>query len=881
MRLWEATDKAFAASDAFMDAHLTPRDPKERPLFLGLGRWRALRDLGRVREDWKHLADTSQARDRWVDEWQDPKAVLDPAARLDQSATKTVGLLRMLESYAGEAVVDKSLEGLPVKFEDFYARLRARSERPLPEWDQFSLWLTQVGLPMLESKVDGHRLVIEQSGFTLYPDEDLHNQQNRWPLPLVIRFRDKEGIKTQRALLLPDQTEVRLEARGTVDWADVNGSGMGWFRTHLPESERLALLKDLPKLDLAEQTNFQINQWRLVRHGSEPVGKFYDSLLATPIQDSEWLNLLLYEMGTQQNWAYPEDRPAFHRFLADLARSAVSKSGVEYKPSDPPELSYQKAIFRHWLANVGDDRAQQAARAVAEHYQRTGEVVRGLETSADSQLLALLESKTRDGFRQGKVPAEADCLVYWPDLDGSFRLINLLQEPESRLSDQDRTRMWRSMGYSTPALDALWSSLTSPHQPVPHPEQLAGLLATGPYRSRMDKMPAPLRDKIQSLGGSAKTMANISDQIHEFLVRRGYLLALARLPFTERVALLGDTLRVTMPEGSEVEGRAFDVMAAPEPDEAETRVVVVSGQEELVLMSQQFHALAGPDFAAEVNSVLKGWEGRYLTTPGKTEGGLSCVFVREEGAEKGTEEANLLESMFVKNVDGTVQYLAVYLNPTACKEWDDLAPIVHLILRSVGPGSKRVDLGERTIELDRKLGLSVKVPAGMMTATNQASDFVVLRCYPLRPLGSPSDSLFMYLGCHPNFSPKADAARTPGRLLGQEVEWRAMESRGSLKTVEALVRVPAGQEKPAGLLISGDQIDYPDDAIHAGISYIDEKSLDELKRVAESLSVNSSAPAYQPMEMGESLSKRGRYRAVVRCGRALRKISISPSRARL
>lgn len=99
-----------------------------------------------------------------------------------------------------------------------------------------------------------------------------------------------------------------------------------------------------------------------------------------------------------------------------------------------------------------------------------------------------------------------------------------MQEPESRLSDKDLTGMWKFMAYSTPSLDTLWSSVTSAHQPVPHPEQLAALLAVGPYRSRLDKMPAPLREKIQSLGGSARTMANISDQIHNFLVRRGYVL---------------------------------------------------------------------------------------------------------------------------------------------------------------------------------------------------------------------------------------------------------------------------------------------------------------------------------------------------------------------
>jgi hypothetical protein len=580
MKLWEATDKAFAASDAFVDAKIVVQDPRERPLFVGLGRWRALRDLGRVRPDWQHLADTSQARDRWVDEWQNPKALLDPGAKLDQGATKTVGLLRMLDAYAGEGLVDQAIASFlgagngPLRFEDFYAKLRqlTGSQRPLPDWSQFSSWLTQVGLPMLESRVDGHRLIIHQSGFTLYPDEDLHNQESRWPLPLVICYRDGQGIKTQRALLLPNQTEVHLDAEGVVRWADVNGSGMGWFRTHLPENERLALLEDLPKLSLAEQTNFQINQWRLVRHGSETIGKFYESLLATNIQDQEWLLLLLYEMGTQQVWPYPEDRPAFNRFLADLARSAVRQSGVHFDPKDDSALTYQKAIFREWLANVGDPEAKKAAQAVLEHFHRTGTVVRGLETAASPELLSELVAKTRQGLRLGKVPPEAYTLIYWPTQEGSLALGKLMQEPESKLSDKDRMGMWKMMCYATPALDTLWQALIGDEPLVPHPEQLAYLLSVGPYRSKLALMPHSLRTKIQSLGGSARTLANVSDQIHHFLLQRGYLLALGQRPLTEKIPLLSNTLTVTMPKGSMVEGRAHNLMGAPEPDEAHTRL---------------------------------------------------------------------------------------------------------------------------------------------------------------------------------------------------------------------------------------------------------------------------------------------------------------------
>lgn len=528
-RLWQATDVAFARSDAFIDALVTPQDPVQRPLFIGLGRWRALKDLGGVRSDWKHLEATSQARDRWVDEWKNPKALLDPRAELEQGATKTVGLLRMLDAYAGHGVVDRTISHFLKKptgdFKDFYQQLKANSPEPLPAWGQFSAWLTQTGLPMLESRVDGHRLHIQQSGFTLYPSEDLGNQADRWPLPLVVRFRDDEGIKTQRVLLEPDQTEVKLKARGRVRWADPNGSGMGWFRTHLPEAERQAQLRDLPELGLAQQTNIQINQWRQVRHGSEPVGKFYDTLLATKIQDPEWLDLLLYEMGTQQNWARPADRPAFKRFLADLARPAVGRMGMDFDPKDSEALTYQKAIFRSWLAGVGDPEALRAAQGVADHYRKTGEVVRGLETAASPELLEELVSKAGKGLREGKISPEVYPLVYWPGPEGGAALGRLLEEPDSRLSDEQRDELWKTMMYSTPSSDTVWQALILPDSPIPHPEKLAGLLAVGPYRSEMEQLPAAVRDQIGATGGPAETMADISDQIHDFLVQRNYLKA--------------------------------------------------------------------------------------------------------------------------------------------------------------------------------------------------------------------------------------------------------------------------------------------------------------------------------------------------------------------
>jgi hypothetical protein len=122
--------------------------------------------------------------------------------------------------------------------------------------------------------------------------------------------------------------------------------------------------------------------------------------------------------------------------------------------------------------------------------------------------------------------------------------------------------------------------------------------------------------------------------------------------------------------------------------------------------------------------------------------------VHREDAEKQTGEARLIELLFVKNTDGTIQTLAVYLNPEASNEWKALMPVAHAILNSVGPGSKRKTLEERSIEIEPWLGLSITVPPHMMTAMQNGPDFKVLRCFPLRELGAPTSSLSVYVGSH-------------------------------------------------------------------------------------------------------------------------------------
>lgn len=66
---------------------------------------------------------------------------------------------------------------------------------------------------------------------------------------------------------------------------------------------------------------------------------------------------------------------------------------------------------------------------------------------------------------------------------------------------------------------------------------------------------------------------------------------ISKQPLTKKTELLKNRLVIMLPEGAKIEPRGHNLMAAPQPDDSETRVVLeAKNGEKLVLMGTDLHA---------------------------------------------------------------------------------------------------------------------------------------------------------------------------------------------------------------------------------------------------------------------------------------------------
>jgi len=261
--------------------------------------------------------------------------------------------------------------------------------------------------------------------------------------------------------------------------------------------------------------------------------------------------------------------------------------------------------------------------------------------------------------------------------------------------------------------------------------------------------------------------------------------------------VLGGRLSVRMPQGSKIEARPFEIMAAPESEDHETRVVFDAGQERLVLMANESFAFAGDDFEKDVREWVAKWSGKYrIETLRLPTIGLKAVAVNPLNAPDHTrsDDSTFVESLFVVSADRTIQSLDVYVNAAAEKDLEGCKAVAERILLSAAPGKKKPQLaaGERRLfaySKDREI--SIMVPKNTLATRQVGPDFLVHRLIVLGRLGADSGSIGIYVGNHPGFDP--GAKKSEGMLFGDKVEWHSFLQGGGL---QALCELPIPGDIP-------------------------------------------------------------------------------------
>jgi len=191
---------------------------------------------------------------------------------------KGAACLRMFEQFLGE---DAFREGIRIYIKrhqysnatasDLWAALTSTAHHPVAEIAKD--WFTRPGFPIIKIHPIGDgfgNLLLTQQRFTSEEDNS-----PPWSVPFMLRYRDDEGIHTERMLLKKQEDILHLQATGNIRWVYGNAGETGFYRT-ICSAELMKILPQLAfrQFEPVEKIGFLGNLWALCKRGDFPLSSF-------------------------------------------------------------------------------------------------------------------------------------------------------------------------------------------------------------------------------------------------------------------------------------------------------------------------------------------------------------------------------------------------------------------------------------------------------------------------------------------------------------------------------------------------------------------------------------------------------------------------------
>ena len=400
------------------------------------------------------------------------KSAEEASQRFDAiSYTKGAAVLRMIEGYLGE---DAFREGVRIYLnrhaeanasaDDFWHALDESSGQDVTR--VANAWIKEPGHPLVDIRAreaDGG-LELELSQTRYFSDTDAAPTDQRWPVPLVIKYGTAEGVREHRSVLGSARAAIQLPG---ARWFFPNGGGRGFYRfrfasafegdrldagiAHISAEERLALVDDL---------------WAIARHGKATLAMFLARLETLRGEEDR---AVLAAIGDSLSWLGnyavrdATERP-FARLVDDLYRPILEAAGWTARDGDDTDVREKRTraiamLGFHARARDVRDEAQRRVRDHLEGRERlnpdvAGTVVAVAATVGDNALwdryvARMQQAQASDAqeearFRQGLIffedPELADRTaeaIFSPLIRGQDRglmLIPMMQSRRTRLS---------------------------------------------------------------------------------------------------------------------------------------------------------------------------------------------------------------------------------------------------------------------------------------------------------------------------------------------------------------------------------------------------------------------------------------------------------------
>ena len=405
------------------------------------------------------------------------KSAEEASQRFDAiSYTKGAAVLRMIEGYLGE---DAFREGVRIYLkrhaeanasaDDFWHALDESSGQDVTAIA--NAWIKEPGHPLVDIRAreveDGLELELSQARY--FSDTDAEPTQQRWPVPLVIKYGTAQGVKEHRSVLSTERGTVRLPG---ARWFFPNGGGRGFYRfrfasafegdrldagiAHLAAEERLALVDDL---------------WALARHGKATLAMFLARLETLRGEEDR---AVLAAIGDSLSWLGnyavrdTTERP-FERLVDDLYRPILEAAGWTARDRDDTDVREKRTraigmLGFHARAKDVRDEAQRRVRDHLEGRERlspdvAGTVVAVAATFGDNALwdryvARMQQSQAADAQEEARF---RQALIYFEDPELAERTAEAIFSPLIRA--QDRGLMLIPMMQSRRTRLAAWKAV--------------------------------------------------------------------------------------------------------------------------------------------------------------------------------------------------------------------------------------------------------------------------------------------------------------------------------------------------------------------------------------------------------------------------------------
>jgi len=263
-------------------------------------------------------------------------------------------VLRMIEGFLGE---EKFRDGIRLYMrrhreanataDDLWGALAEASGQPIVALANG--WIRKVGYPVVSLSLDpSGKVSLAQRRFFADPDAREAGEPTTWLVPMVLRFRDGQGVKEQRVLLDGREKTVALTAVGPVSWCLGNAEARGFFRTAYDAPTLARLLPELPGLRPAERMTLVSDQWALVRAGVVPIGAFLDLVASLGNEeDHVVLDDLVGRLATIEHRHLDDaERGRFEAFVRDLLGARAAKLGWAGAKEDDETRLRRAALLR-------------------------------------------------------------------------------------------------------------------------------------------------------------------------------------------------------------------------------------------------------------------------------------------------------------------------------------------------------------------------------------------------------------------------------------------------------------------------------------------------------------------------------------------------------